>query len=74
VPDPFPVIEQHKDLNLTIQQLQIENKDLKETLTAYNNEINLMNNKEVIIIIVINFIQFNLISFYLYIVKTVRRR
>ena len=53
VPDPFPVIELVKqlatenDLYKQIQTLQLENKDLRETLHAYKEEINLMNNKEV---------------------------
>lgn len=51
VPDPFPVIEIFKELSDTdlsqqIQLLQKENKDLKATLNAYTNEINLMNKQE----------------------------
>jgi hypothetical protein len=55
VPDPFPVIELAKEQNneFTYKQLQIENKDLKETLNAYNNEINLMNNKEVTLLLLL---------------------
>jgi len=53
VPDPFPVIDLVKqlanenELYKQIQTLQLENKDLRETLHAYKEEINLMNNKEV---------------------------
>lgn len=55
MPDPFPVIELAKEQNneFTYKQLQIENKDLKETLNAYNNEINLMNNKEVTLLLLL---------------------
>lgn len=47
VPDPFPVIELVHQFNETdvyeqIEKLQTENKDLKEALNAYSNEINLM--------------------------------
>lgn len=52
VPDPFPAIELVKKLNENdlykqIEKLQLENKNLKETLNAYSNELNLFNNREV---------------------------
>lgn len=51
VPDPFPVIELVKQLNETdiydkINKLQKENKDLKEALNAYSNEISLMTKQD----------------------------
>ena len=55
VPDPFPALDelvrttQQQPTDL-IEKLQIENNDLKQTLTAYSNELNLFN-KEVFIFI-----------------------
>lgn len=48
VPDPFPVIElvrQCDDFE-QVAKLKTENKDLKEALNAYRNEISLMTNQE----------------------------
>ena len=58
VPDPFPALDelvrstqqQQQQPTDLIEKLQIENNDLKQTLTAYSNGLNLFN-KEVFIFI-----------------------
>ena len=55
ITDPFPVIELVKQLNETdiydkINKLQKENKDLKEALNAYSNEISLMTKQGIVIV------------------------
>ena len=55
ITDPFPVNELVKQLNETdiydkINKLQKENKDLKEALNAYSNEISLMTKQGIVIV------------------------